>query len=345
MKKPNPEVVLRRKFEKLKDLEEDLVSKNLTNKKSRLNIERILYTCDDGFIILRRYSAKPIATFQVFNIENTVSDFLKKIPFKTKSGDGLQLNLFELLRNTIGLELRVGQTIGIGNEANGIKVGDYLEIDGFVILSRKYSEVEDIEEALSDIYTFLNFKETQEKLDREVKGLLSEIGEKDFLLEYKDLELEEKEKNLELQRKNIELISSHTSEKTDQGIKQLCLPDPFNICILGEATDTITIREALNKYYEKIGVGINSWNIDFYNNSKLENSNILRSLIKGQSKYHLIITGQIFHHSGKGNKKANILSELKNEKYIPHKVGGSPKDKLTSDKILTLLNEYINEIQ
>ena len=63
-------------------------------------------------------------------------------------------------------------------------------------------------------------------------------------------------------------------------------------------------------------------------------TNILRSLQKGQSKYSLIVTGQIFHHSGKGNTKANIISELKNEKYVPHIIGSNPKDLLTSEKTM-----------
>ncbi|WP_081212523.1 hypothetical protein [Salegentibacter sediminis] len=343
MKKPNPEEVLKKKFEKLNHLEEDLVSKSLSNKKSKFNIERILYSCDDGFIILRRYSARQIASFQVITIEDELNNFLKKIPFKTKNGAGLQINLYELLKNTIGLELRIGQTIGIGNEANGIKIGPYIEIDGFVILTRKYSDVQNIEETLLDIYTFLDLKKTQTELDKKVKKLLSEIENKDFLLDYTTLELEEKEKDLQIQKKNLELISSHTQNLESEPIKQILLPNPFNICVLGEVTDSAMIREELNKFFQKLGIEINSWNIDFYNNSKLENSNLLRSLIKGQSKYNLIITGQIFHHSGKGNKKANILSELKNEKYVPHKVGGSPKDKLTSDKVISLINEYINE--
>ena len=70
---------------------------------------------------------------------------------------------------------------------------------------------------------------------------------------------------------------------------------------------------------------------------------ILRSLVKGQSKYNVIITGQIFHHNNKGNSKGNIISELKNEKYIPHIIGTTPKDKLTPDKIMEHLKSYLIE--
>ncbi len=48
-------------------------------------------------------------------------------------------------------------------------------------------------------------------------------------------------------------------------------------------------------------------------------------------------------HSGKGNAKANIISELKNEKYIPHFIVSNPKDFLTPEKIIEVVNEYFNK--
>ena len=65
-------------------------------------------------------------------------------------------------------------------------------------------------------------------------------------------------------------------------------------------------------------------------------------LKKGQSKYSIVITGQIYHHSGKRNKNANILTELKKEKYINHIIGCSPKDILTIDNILGKIEKYLN---
>jgi len=53
------------------------------------------------------------------------------------------------------------------------------------------------------------------------------------------------------------------------------------------------------------------------------------------------VTGQIFHHSGKGNTKANIISELKNEKYIPCIIGSNPKDLLTPEKIIDGIHKYL----
>ncbi|MCL5037441.1 MAG: hypothetical protein M1269_10065, partial [Chloroflexi bacterium] len=62
---------------------------------------------------------------------------------------------------------------------------------------------------------------------------------------------------------------------------------------------------------------------------------------KGQTKFNVIITGQIYRHSGRGNQSANILTELKKDKYIDHIIGCSPKDQLTVDNILEKLEEYL----
>ena len=39
----------------------------------------------------------------------------------------------------------------------------------------------------------------------------------------------------------------------------------------------------------------------------------------------------------------SIISELKNEKYIPHRIGSNPKDFLTPEKIIEVIDEYINK--
>jgi len=124
-------------------------------------------------------------------------------------------------------------------------------------------------------------------------------------------------------------------------MQKIDIPVPFNICVLGEVSDEALIRKGLNQYFQKQGIETNDWNIDFFNNTKLQNSNVLRSLVKGQSNFSIIITGQIFHHSGKANKSANIITELKNEKYISHIVGCSPKDKLTVDNIIEALHKFL----
>ena len=56
----------------------------------------------------------------------------------------------------------------------------------------------------------------------------------------------------------------------------------------------------------------------------------------------MIITGQIHHHSGRSNQSANILTELKKDKYVHSIIGCSPKEILTIDNVLEKLNEYFN---
>lgn len=188
-------------------------------------------------------------------------------------------------------------------------------------------------------------KTDQTEKDKEILELLSELDQtinelKDqkFKNELLEMELTEAQENVQT------LAKSLTEIKPDREIaKEIKIDKPFNICVLGEVSDQTLISKELNKYFDKIGVGTTDWNIEYFNNSKLQNSNVLRSLHKGQSKFNLIVTGQIFHHSGKGNAKANIISELKNEKYIPHCIGSNPKDLLTPEKIIEVIDDYINK--
>ena len=344
MKIPTTKEIFQNKFNKLNKIEENFVNAHFSKKSSEFNIERLLYSCEDGFVILRRYSLQEITNFQIINISEDVSDFLKGLPYQTKSDKKVQINLFELLRQSIGIELKMGQTIDLGSQGGGIKVGNQMEIDGFVILIRKYSDLTDIQETLLDIFKFLELSSEKINLNNKIEQLLTEVDDKNFLLEYKQLELQEKEEELEKSNENVELLSQYNSSKNNEDFKEnFNIKKPFNFCVLGEESNQATIRKEIKYFFEKLGVGINDWSIEFINNAKLQNTDVLRSLNKGQSKYDLIITGQIFHHSGKSNTKANIISELKNEKYIPHIIGCSPKDKLTPDKILNSLEKYFME--
>lgn len=188
-------------------------------------------------------------------------------------------------------------------------------------------------------------KEDQTEKDKEVLELLSELDQtinelKDqkFKNELLEMELTEAQDNVKALAKTLTEI-----KPTKEEIKEIKIEKPFNICVLGEVSDQTLISKGLNKYFDKVGVATTDWNIEYFNNSKLQNSNVLKSLHKGQSKFSLIVTGQIFHHSGKGNAKANIISELKNEKYIPHCIGSNPKDFLTPEKIIEVIDEYINK--
>lgn len=188
-------------------------------------------------------------------------------------------------------------------------------------------------------------EEEYQELFAEYEKSLSKLKDEEFKRELAELELEDAKGIVEEYRSNLEVLSkSEKKEKANEDFLQINVSIPFNICVLGEVSDQALIRSELNKYFAKIGVDTINWDIEFFNNTKLGNSNILRSLQKGQSKYSLIITGQIFHHSGKGNSKANIISELKNEKYIPHIIGTTPKDLLTPEKIIEGLHKYLSSI-
>jgi hypothetical protein len=126
----------------------------------------------------------------------------------------------------------------------------------------------------------------------------------------------------------------------------LCLdvPKPFNICVLGEVTDEAQIRVELAKYFQKRGVSELEWNIEFYNNKRIEQGT-LSSLKSGQSRFNLIITGQIYHHSLRGAKIANIFSELDKGNCVDHVQGSDPQKKLTVDITIETVHKYINRLQ
>lgn len=135
---------------------------------------------------------------------------------------------------------------------------------------------------------------------------------------------------------------AYSPQETSDGVQDIKIATPFNICVLGEVVDEDLIREKLRGYFAKYGVKTTDWDIVFYSNTKIRNSDILGSLKKGQTKFSVIITGQIHHHSGRGNQSANLLTELKKEKYIDHIVGCSPKELLTVDDVIKKLDEYLN---
>lgn len=183
------------------------------------------------------------------------------------------------------------------------------------------------------------YQELFEEYDKSLSAWDDEKQKRELL----ELDLEQARIIIEQYKTNLDILSNtfRPSEVTPQKIR---VDIPFQICILGEVSDVAQVRYELNSYFEKIGIVSTDWDVDFYNNSKLQNTNIYKILQKGQTKYHLIVIGQIHHHSGKGNQSANIISELKNEKYIPFIVCGSPKDVLTPDRLIKKLNDYLSSM-
>lgn len=183
------------------------------------------------------------------------------------------------------------------------------------------------------------YQELFEEYDKSLSAWDDEKQKRELL----ELDLEQARIIIEQYKTNLDILSNtfRPSEATPQKIR---VNIPFQICILGEVSDIAQVRYELNSYFEKIGIVSTEWDVDFYNNTKLQNTNIYKTLQKGQTKYNLIVIGQIHHHSGKGNQSANIISELKNEKYIPFIVCGSPKDVLTPDRLIKKLNDYLSSM-
>lgn len=179
-------------------------------------------------------------------------------------------------------------------------------------------------------------QELIEEYDKELTKALNELGNKDTKIGLLEMELEDA-------KSNLEAVLQYKDDSIQTKQQELKIQKPFNICILGEVVDENAIKQELNNYFLKYGISATEWDVDFFNNVKLRNSDIVSKLKKGQSKYSLIITAQIHHHSGKGNTSANLLTELKNEKYIDHIVGCSPKNKLTVDNILTEIDKYLTQ--
>lgn len=171
----------------------------------------------------------------------------------------------------------------------------------------------------------------------ELEKALKAIEDKNLRNELLQMELKQAQENIKA------LASVIPHEKPDPpDSPELIIPKPFNLCVLGEVSDENTLMSELQKYFSKYGVKANDWGIDFIGNDKLSNTNILKSLKKGQSKYTLIMTGQIYNHSGKGNKKSNLLTELKQPRYIDHIVGCNPQHLLTTENLLDKLDQYFH---
>ena len=74
-------------------------------------------------------------------------------------------------------------------------------------------------------------------------------------------------------------------------------------------------NSSLNNFLSKFRITAREWDIEFWNNKIIKQKDI-RCLKKGQSKFNLLITGQIHHHSSKGNKQSNLLTELMKPQYV-----------------------------
>lgn len=138
-------------------------------------------------------------------------------------------------------------------------------------------------------------------------------------------------------------IKEDQISKIFYNFSQLNVSGKFNMLVLGKISETQNeFKKSLNDYFEKNSIKSQAWNLEFWNNEKIKKQDI-RSLKKGQSKYNLLITGQIHQHSSKGNKQGNLLSELMKPEYVKRIYGSNPKKILTVDDFINKIDEYISK--
>jgi type III restriction enzyme len=169
-------------------------------------------------------------------------------------------------------------------------------------------------------------KEDQELLEEYDRELTRALQDKEMT----EMSLEEAKATITNMKQALSFVPATDTEK-----KRVKLPKPFNLCVLGDVADEAKLRSGLRGYFEKYGLRATDWNIDILNNSKLKTTDVLGALKSGQSKYNLIVTGQIYHHAGKGNQSANLLTD--------HIIGSSPRDMLTTSGLADTLDDYILE--
>jgi superfamily I DNA and RNA helicase len=141
-----------------------------------------------------------------------------------------------------------------------------------------------------------------------------------------------------------ETIRESNTANISYNFSQLRKQEKFNILILGEISESQSnFKQSLNNYFEKHNIATNQWNLYFWNNRDIKKKDI-RSLRKGQSKYDLLVTGQIHQHSSKGNKQSNLISELMKPQYVKRIYGSTPKKILTTDTFINKIDEYITKV-
>lgn len=154
-----------KKTKKLAELEKKLGFNEKIIENSEFKISRKIYACFDGFIILRTFSKDYQEPFLHVSTDQRIGVFKKTIPIRAT--DGKFYFLYELLKNTIGLEFRIGSKFDIGSNGGGIMIGDTFKIDGFQLMIYNYSEISEITETLEDIKFTMQASEKIDKLEYE----------------------------------------------------------------------------------------------------------------------------------------------------------------------------------
>lgn len=166
---------LLKKTKKLAELERKLDFESSTSQDSKFKISRKIYACFDGFIILRTFSKDSEEPFLHLSTNQRINIFKKNIPIRATNGE--VYSLYQLLKQTIGLEIRLGSKINIGSNGGGITIGDSIKIDGFQILIYSYSEMTEIAETLDDLKFTIDASEEIDKLKYENHLLKNTVEE------------------------------------------------------------------------------------------------------------------------------------------------------------------------
>lgn len=180
------------------------------------------------------------------------------------------------------------------------------------------------------------------KLNNDTISISKNIDTEKIIIKLSQSKAEEDKEN---KKKTVrETIQEDNLSNFQYNFTQLKMNEKFIILILGEISgDKNKFQESLNNHLSKYNIKPNEWDIDLWSNKKIKNKS-LKSLKKGQSKYNLIITAQIHHHSSKGNKEQNLLIELSsNMQYIDVKIGCKPQSLLTVNNFIDKIDEYISE--
>lgn len=158
---------LLKKVKKLADIEKQLSDKDFISSNNDIQVSRKVIACFDGFIILRTFSKNYQKPFNLLASSERIGVFIKKgVPIRKK--DGQFFNLYDLLINTIGLELKMGTKTGLGVN-QGTIFAKPNQFDAFQILISPYSQQKEIEETINDIkfitYTDNEFQQLERKID------------------------------------------------------------------------------------------------------------------------------------------------------------------------------------
>lgn len=167
---------LLKKIQKLAELEKNQKVSENNDDTDKLMISRTIFAFIGGFVILRTFSKTKFTPFTLNVIPERIEVSIKKrIPFEMENGQ--IYNLYELLKNTVGLRLSIGSKLDIGSTGGGFILNDKTRIGGFQIMIFKNDQIEEISETLEDINFAIYSNNELERLKTENIELSKHIKE------------------------------------------------------------------------------------------------------------------------------------------------------------------------